>query len=198
MKLQDRLPEYVVAGKRYRVDLDFRNILTMLDVMSDETLLDEARLFLALRCIMRRVPRNERKQAEIFKAVMELLFGDNKQKEQQDQFMSLTQDAELIVGAFRQAYGIDLYRDKLHWFEFRTLLACLPEGSRYAEVVGIRTRPLPKATKYNHEERMALIKAKREVAIHKTDKQIEQSYRASVYRVADSLKALAKRGEQQH
>lgn len=198
MKLQDRLPESVVVGRRYRLDLDFRNILTMLDVMSDETLLDEARLFLALRCIMRRVPKKETKQAEIFKAVMELLFGDNKQNEQQEQFMSLTQDAELIVGAFRQAYGIDLYRDRLHWFEFRTLLACLPEGSRYAEVVGIRTRPLPKATKYNHEERMALIRAKRDVAIQKTDEQIRKSYKASVYRVADSLKALAKRGEQQH
>jgi hypothetical protein len=195
MTLYDSLPECVTAGRKYRLDLDFRNVLRMLDILSDETLIEESRMYLALRCVMRHVPGRMSKQIKLFAAVTGLLFGDAKHGEQHETYMSLTQDAELIIGAFRQAYGINLYTDKLHWFEFRTLLACLPEGSRYSEVVDIRAKPLPKPTKWNGEERMALLKAKHSVALQRTDRQTRESYTASVYRVADSLKAIAKRGE---
>ena len=44
MKLWERLPESVtVGGKKYRVDLDFRNVLHMMDIMADDTLTPEAR-----------------------------------------------------------------------------------------------------------------------------------------------------------
>lgn len=51
-------------------------------------------------------------------------------------------DAPYIVAAFQQAYGIDLTREKLHWFRFRALFAALPEETLMAKIMGWRTMDL--------------------------------------------------------
>ena len=54
MKLYERLPDRVTVGRRhFRLDLDFRNVLKMIDILAREDLLPEAREYLALRCITR-------------------------------------------------------------------------------------------------------------------------------------------------
>ena len=59
MKLYERLPDRVTAdGHSYRVDLEFRNVLRMMEVMGRDDLIPQARDWLALRCIMRRPPRD--------------------------------------------------------------------------------------------------------------------------------------------
>ena len=93
----------------------------------------------------------------------------------------------MIRAAFRQNYGIDLYRDKVHWIEFTGLLGALPEGSKYAEVLGIRARPMPKPTKYNREEREWLAKAKARYAIHVDGAEAERNYQTGLRMVAESL-----------
>ena len=105
--------------------------------------------------------------------------------------MSFEQDAPLIRAAFRQTYQIDLFREKLTWFEFTELLHALPEGNRFSEVVGIRARPLPAPTKWNGKEREALMKAKQTVALHLDEKEREKKYEADVARIFDGLFAWA-------
>lgn len=193
MKLQDSLPEFVYVGrKRYRVDLDFRNVLRMMDVLGNDDLMPEAREWNALKCIMKRPPKHA---AAVLLAVKLLLFPDHKKQQQQKRLTDFVQDADLIRAAFLQNFGINLYRDRLHWFEFTGLLSCLPEGSRYAEIVGIRARPMPKATKYNAEERQWLAKAKATYAIQLDEKEREKMLQSSLHRTTESLLALAKRGE---
>ena len=51
-------------------------------------------------------------------------------------------DAPYIVAAFQQAYGIDLTREKLHWFRFRALFAALPEDTLMAKIMSWRTLDL--------------------------------------------------------
>lgn len=51
-------------------------------------------------------------------------------------------DAPYIVAAFQQAYGIDLTREKLHWFRFRALFAALPEDTLMAKIMGWRSADL--------------------------------------------------------
>jgi hypothetical protein len=96
---------------------------------------------------------------------------------------SYEQDAGLIRTAFRQVYGIDLFRADLHWFEFTELLQNLPEGNRYEEIIGIRARPMPAPTKYNAKEREWLMQAKQSVALHLTDAEQERKYDADVSKV---------------
>lgn len=191
MKLQDRLPDGVtVDGRFYRLDFDFRNVLHMMDELTREDVMPEAREYNALRCLTRR-PRNVSK---VLAAVRKLLF-ERPPKRDGPRVTDFVQDAGMIRAAFRQAYGIDLYRDRLHWLEFRELLNAIPEGSRYSEVVGIRARPMPPATKWNAEERSWLLKAKADVALHLSDEEQEKKYSEDVGKVFSALFGMIQRGQ---
>ena len=191
MKLHERLPDAVtVDGKRYRVDLDFRNVLRMIDVLGREDMLPGAREYVALKCVMKRPPRNT---GAAIAALREMLFPGGK-KQSGEKMTDFVQDADLIRAAFLQAYGINLYRDRLHWLEFTGLLACLPTGSRYADILSIRARPMPKPTKYNGEERKWLAEAKAKFAVRLTDKEMADSLQMSLHSTTLSLLALAQKG----
>ena len=191
MKLQDKLPEGVeVDGKFYKMDFDFRNVLRMIDILDQDDLIPEARAYNALHCICKR-PKNVYK---VLEAVKKLLFKAPRKKNG-PKATDFVQDAGLIRAAFRQAYGIDLYRGKLHWIEFQELLNAIPEGSRYSEVVGIRVRPMPSATRFNQHEREWLMKAKQDVALQITDKEQAERYKQDVANIATILMAWAKGSE---
>ena len=191
MKLHERLPDAVtVDGKRYRVDLDFRNVLRMIDALGREDMLPGAREYVALKCVMKRPPRNT---GAAIAALREMLFPGGK-KQSGEKMTDFVQDADLIRAAFLQAYGINLYRDRLHWLEFTGLLSCLPTGSRYADILSIRARPMPKPTKYNGEERKWLAEAKAKFAVRLTDKEMADSLQMSLHSTTLSLLALAQKG----
>lgn len=173
MKLQDRLPQGVTVGGRfYRLDFDFRNVLRMIDELDRQDLMPEAKAYRALRCLTRR-PRNV---GPVLEAVKGLLFHGKPPSG--PRVTDFVQDAGLIRAAFWQAYGIDLYKDRLHYLAFIELLNAIPEGTRYSYVVGIRARPMPAPTKYNAEERAWLAKAKADVALH-IDNEDERAERYS-------------------
>lgn len=191
MKLYEKLPDgIIVNGKYYKMDFDFRNVLRMMEILQDDDLMPEAREYNALKCVMKR-PKNVH---IVLLAVKGLLFT-HKQSRDQKKITDFRQDAGLIRAAFRQAYGIDLYREKIHWFEFIELLNAIPEGNRYAEVIGIRIRPMPKATKYNGEERAWLMKAKAEVGLEITEEERLSNYDRDVTNIAAVLMGMAGKKE---
>lgn len=188
MKLQDRLPEGVeVDGKWYRMDLDFRNVLKMIEILDRDDLLPEAKAYKALSFVQKH-PKNVIKVLEALKG---LLFKAPR-KTSGEKVTDFVQDAGLIRAAFRQAYGIDLYRDKLHWIEFTELLNAIPEGNRYSEVVGIRARPMPAATKWNQHEREWLAKAKADYRLEMSEKEQQSRYEQDVGNIAAFLMGMAK------
>ena len=59
MELFETLPDRVtVDGKPYRIDLDFRNVFRMLNILGRSELTPAARDYLALKCVMKRPPRD--------------------------------------------------------------------------------------------------------------------------------------------
>ena len=193
MKLQDTLPNGVtVDGRFYKLDFDFRNVLRMMDELDRDDVMPEARAYTALKCLTNR-PKNVPK---VLEAVKGLLFQEKPKKDAQ-KVTDFVQDAGMIRAAFRQAYGIDLYRDRLHWIEFSELLNAIPEGSRYAEVVGIRVRPMPAPTKWNAQEREWLMKAKADVAIHLSEKEQAKKYQEDVAKVFSGLMGIIAKGSGQ-
>lgn len=195
MRLQDRLPEGVtVDGRFYKLDFDFRNVLRMMEELARDDLMPEARRYNAIKCLTKH-PRNVDR---VLDAVRELLFSE-KPKRNGQKITDFEQDAGMIRAAFRQSYGIDLYRDKLHWIEFSELLNAIPEGNRYSEVLGIRARPIPSPTKYNVEERKWLIKAKADVALKISEKDQEKKYQEDVSKIfAGLMGIIAKGSETEH
>ena len=191
MKLQDRLPEGVtVDGKFYKMDFDFRNVFRMIEILDRDDMLPEAKAYKALCCLCKR-PKNAEK---VLGAVKALLFKAPRKKGGQ-RVTDFIQDAGLIRAAFRQTYGINLFRDRLHWIEFTELMNALPEGSRYAEVVGIRARPMPEPTQWNKKEREWLMQAKADVALELSEDEIAEEYKRGVANLAALLKSMAKGSE---
>lgn len=189
MKLQDTLPQGVtVDGKFYKLDFDFRNVLRMIDVLSRNDMMYEAREYSALKCLTKH-PKNVR---NVMNAVRALLF-DTTPKADAEKVTDFVQDAGLIRAAFWQCYRIDLYNDRLHWFQFRELLNSIPDGSRYSEVIGIRVRPMPEATKWNIKERQWLLKAKADVALHLTDEEQAKKYNDDVGKIFAGLIGMIER-----
>ena len=194
MRLQDNLPDGVtVDGKFYKLDFDFRNVLRMMEELDRDDLMPEARYYNALKCLSKR-PKNAQR---VLEAVKGLLFQEKPKKDAQ-KVTDFVQDAGMIRAAFRQAYGIDLYREKLHWIEFSELLNAIPEGSRYAEVVGIRARPMPAATKWNAEERRWLMKAKADVALHLSEKEQAKRYEEDVGKIFSGLMNIIAKGSERN
>lgn len=192
MKLYERLPNSVIVnGRRVKCDFSFRNVLRMLDTLARDDLTADARIYIAKSCIT----KNRRvKPQELLTKVYEILFPKGKTEENKEKLTDFAQDADFIRAAFMQEYGINLYRDDLHWCEFSALLSGLPEGSRYTEILGIRARPMPAPTKWNSEERKWLAKAKAQFAVALTDREARDSFNASLRSVAFSLLSLAEKG----
>ena len=195
MRLQDRLPDRITAGGRaYRVDLDFRNVLDMLAVLARDDLTPDARVWLALRCVVRRPPRHSERCALLMAEINKACFRQDRKPATGPKMTDVEQDADLIRAAFLQEYGVNLWRDKLHWLEFTALLSGLPEGSKYTEILGIRARPMPPPTKYNAELRRWLRQAKAECAVRMTEKEQADSYRRGLRAMAESLLGMAEKG----
>lgn len=186
MKLYERLPNSVtVNGKRIRLNLDYRNVLRMKDILERDDLLPEAQEYLAMKCVCRH-PKEGMKSA-----VMNLLFPKTN-SQRHERITDFEQDADLIRSAFLQVYGIDLYTKKLHWFKFIGLLSCIPEGNRYSDVLSIRARPIPKATPYNADERMWLMKAKNEVGLKLTEQEQHEKLDRDIANVGAFLLSMVK------
>lgn len=196
MKLTERLPRYVKVGKRrYWLKTDFRHVLRMFDILSDTSLAEQARMYLALCEIVRNPPKREAEQIIVFLAARSVLIPSKGGGGEHERVTDFAQDADMIRAAFRQAYGIDLFRAKLHWIEFTELLNNLPSGTRYSEIVDIRARPLPEATKWNGKQRTALLEAKAKYAISKSEAEVQKSYRRGVNNLANSLLKMAGKGD---
>lgn len=195
MKLNERLPRYVMVGKRrYWLKTDFRHVLRMFDILSDKKLSERARVYLAMCEIVRNPPKKEEDQLAVYVAARMTLIPQKDKKEAGDRVTDFVQDADMIRAAFRQVYGINLYKARLHWIEFTELLNNLPSGTRYTEIIDIRSRPLPEATKYNGKQRTALIEAKMKYAIDKSEEEVTRQYNRGVNNLANALLAMAREG----
>lgn len=192
MKLFERLPDSItVDGKKYKCDFDFRNVLKMLEIMRREDLIPDARDYLCMKCVIRRrIP--QKTASTVYNALCDLLFEKAAETDGK-RLTSYEQDAPMIRAAFKQVYGIDLFRDHLTWFEFCDYLQNLPDGNRFEEVIGIRARPIPAPTKYNQKEREWLIKAKQSVAIHLDEAEQAKKYDSDVVKVFAGLMAFVQK-----
>mgnify|MGYP002525695867 CR=1 FL=1 len=159
----------------------------MLDVMQRQDIYPDARDFLCIRCVCRK--KRIKDVPGVYRAIGDLLF-EKKPDNGGQKLTSFEQDAALIRAAFRQVYHIDLFRDKLTWFEFSELLHNLPDGNRYEDVIGIRARPMPAPTKYNAKEREWLMKAKADVALHLSEQEQANKYEQDVTMVFRGLMSM--------
>ena len=180
--LYERLPDRVrVGGRTYRIHPEFDRVLEAFDTFSHPW--DNAeKVDYACWLLIRGRPPDK---AAALNAVYDLLIEPKRASGQKT--FDFVQDAPLIYAAFMQAYHIDLYNERLHWWKFIALLNALPSSTRFAEVVGIRTRPVPKATKHNQEQIGELMKAKAQYALHLSAEEREAQLQAGLAKLVQSI-----------
>lgn len=187
-------------GKTYRLDLTFDNVLRVFDAQREDIFTPAQKAVLAVELLAgRKAARLPFQQiAELLgKITDEYINQGAKAKKNGPRVLDYTQDAPLIYAAFRQAYGIDLDRERgrMDWRTFTALFQGLPENTRICEVMDIRRRPVPPPDKHNAEQRKALIEAKAFYALKTTPEEEKQAFQAGVDRLAASLMSRAKAGE---
>lgn len=149
--LTDRLPSAVaVNGIRYSFETDYRAAVKF-ELLVENGVEDIDELLAPF--YPQGIPGNVADATEaalwFFRCGEELPEEkETETKERSLKTYSFDVDAEAIYADFWHFYNIDLTNEALHWWTFRTLLAELPEESRYKQRVYYRIcdlKGLPKA-----------------------------------------------------
>lgn len=139
------LPESVeIDGTEYAINSDFRCILDIMEVLSDEELTDQERGYLALGFFypdFSSMPKEHMKTA--IEKVMWFIGGgkaDNPGKKQPVRLMDWEQDFPLIIGPVNKVIGHEIRSDDhCHWWTFLSAYMDLGE-CLFSHVIGIRQK----------------------------------------------------------
>lgn len=162
--LDSALPETIeVEGRAFPIDTDFRDWINFDRLIFDASVPSDDKVLLFLKWYSGDVPRDL--DAAVL-ALLEFYMCGDQLPEQKGpapgkppkRIADLTHDAPFILASFRQAYGIDLMRVDLHWWEFKTLLDNLPDESKYQQILGYRALDMRKVPK-DQRERYRKLKA---------------------------------------
>lgn len=182
-------------GKRYEVDLAFDNILRMFDLQKEEFFTDAEKLDLSMEMLIGKNNLATAEKVDLFKSIFEQFISTGKSSKSDTKVVDFNQDAPYIYASFLMDYGVDLVemQGSLDWRKFTALFQGLSERTKMREIMAIRSKPLPKPTKYNQEEIQALQEAKAYYAIKLTEAEAEESFQRSLDKFADSLARRAKK-----
>ncbi|MED1403860.1 Gp15 family bacteriophage protein [Bacillus mycoides] len=170
---------YTWHGVRLELNLSFDNIISLLDLLSDEDVNEYARIDIALHMLV--IERELLKQLDteqksmlfmdVLKARLDidlktLMNNDNKEKEDEKlpelPIVDFKIDAERIFSSFLFDYNIDLIEQqgKMQWNKFLALFRNLSEKSPMGQALHYRTCEIPQKDKHNADERKRIKKMK--------------------------------------
>lgn len=160
-----------VGGICYTLNLSFDRVLSAFELLSSDELedIDSFDVIFDWFVIAPKV-KNLSVRADVVNVIFDKLINfDKNTSDTEAETISFAQDAPYIYAAFRQAYGIDLFKEqgKLQWWEFMALLSAIPSDTRLCDIIDIRTRKIPAYTGKNQEQIDSLLKLKSKFAIAK-------------------------------
>lgn len=132
-----------IDGQEYEINTDFKVWMEIEQIFFDREISDETRLAEILVLAYPVLPPSP------IEAVRRLLWfysgGDEDGRvsgaetaEIRLPLYNLMRDFDYIWASFLSEFGIDLTKEPLHWWKFKTLLGCLGENTQFARVVGYR------------------------------------------------------------
>ncbi len=181
--LMSDLPDQVlIGGESISINTDFRASIAYEQMLKDPEISDEEKFFVTLQ-IFYFDPIRPEYLTEAVNAAASFYLGQDieelkdgprsfeEAKRSSEPCYDFEFDSDLIYAAFWQAYGIDLSNTELHWWKFKALLAGLPEDSKFAKIIVIRTQEL--SDKMSDEERDRLKELKRIYALPRPEAELE-------------------------
>lgn len=177
-KMDDKL---VLNEKEYQLFLSFDRVLWVLDMWNKEYIPAHMKAQLALakltddssfkdmdpmdalelyKCVFEEHIKIVKASDEVVRYDIEGNVMPRRSRENHDgdrePLYNLKFDGEYVFSSFMQAYGIDLIEEqgKLHWKKFNALLAGLPDGTKFVEVLKIRAWKPQKGESAKEKQRM--------------------------------------------
>ena len=167
--LLDGLPETIpVDGTEIPIETGYKHWMRLSIQLLDE---DTAALGVAIMSLLK-VPNDvmfdliQNHQPALLSSIGWFLAGGDRHNGPtgKRQVFSLDKDTPYILGAFRQAFGIDLLRTaEMHWWEFLTYLEAVPDDTELKERIKLRSIDASKIK--DKGERARIRKAQRAIAI---------------------------------
>lgn len=173
--LYEPFPEEIeVDGISYPIVTDFREWFRFADMLADEELEKEEKLYLMTDWLLE-VP--EKISSELVNAVFgfyraNTLKPDSLESDDEEETVQPKRppvfdwkyDAAFIIGDFRRYYGIDLLSaEYMHWWKFRCLFNALPDDSQCQKRIAYRSTDLSKIK--NEAERKRIARIQQRIAL---------------------------------
>ena len=159
--LTEDLPRSVnIDNRDYKINYDFKTAIKF-DILMNSSVSDEEKIIKALGYFYRyEIP------GDINSAIDEMInfFQGKRDDENNDNsntsdnkiLYSFQYDADYIYSAFMSRYNIDLSKNNIHWWKFKSLFKSLPENTEIVKIIEIRgkkiTRDMSKEEKEYYKE----------------------------------------------
>ena len=126
ISLTDGLPDsLIIHGIEYKIKTDYRTWLRLMDTSDYKSLF-----------IRKAPPPSKELILEIQRFISR--GEDSKGEEDSSPIIDFKLDADYIYSSFLQAYGINLLKSDMHWFEFMALFKSLPEETIMRKIIEYR------------------------------------------------------------
>lgn len=156
MIMFNKLPYFVILqGKRFKINVDFRHMISFENILQDKSISNQEKIEYLIRYFYPAFYNVENYNAllrlpDLYEEACDKLVwfykggrenyhkskGDKKKSS--EQIYSYEFDDEYIYGAFYEQYGIDLEKDRIHWWKFKALLKSLKDDTEFVKIKGYR------------------------------------------------------------
>lgn len=149
----NKLPYYVyIKGKRYKINIDYRVMLKFEMIMQDMSIEDSEKLLKSLKLFYPAFFEIIKGgKTVINEAINQLLWFYKCGRSQENHkektgsntnnrpIYSYELDDQYIFSAFWQCYGVDLTKDKIHWWKFKAFELGLKDDTQYEKIKSYRS-----------------------------------------------------------
>jgi hypothetical protein len=183
MKPYETYPTSIVwKDIKYELNLSYKAVLLVLDVFDDNQLSAQDKCEIALDILVKNEHPND---YYLLEAIFDLIRPE--EKGTGEKIIDFEKDFYFIIASFRQAYGIDIVRENLHYLEFVALLNGMPEGTKIVDIIRIRTMEIPQMNEHNKEEVQKLLELKARYSLKQ-----ENNFNDGLAKLFNRLKGEAK------
>jgi len=183
--LTTTLPDTItVDGREYAIHTDFRDWIRFCEMLLDEELKEEEKVYIALMMYKEEQPSNIQlalKGLTDFYLMAEEVANDTEEQTEEHTeeyevtpkpIYDWTVDSAYIIGAFQKTYGIDLMNiEYMHWWRFKALFTSIIEFD-LEERIGYRALDTSKIKDKDERKRLDRIKKSLMLKTSVTDEEI--------------------------
>ena len=178
------LPDTItVDGREYAIHTDFRDWIRFCEMLLDEELKEEEKVYIALMMYTEEQPDNIQlalkgltdfylMSDEVTNDTEEVVETEEVEQANQKPIYDWSIDSAYIIGAFQKTYGIDLTNiEYMHWWKFKALFTSIIEFD-LEERIGYRALDTSKIKDKDERKRLDRIKKSLMLKTNVSDEEI--------------------------